>query len=155
MTISIPGTITGGAQTGFTSPTYSTTADTPPNVNSKQSAITALGGTQAGVNSHSVSKPFTVTVTRPPVFAVLGKPNPTTGLITSFPRNTTKILVRKGVLPLAGQPNQVMIIRCEIETPAGADTADASNVRAAISALIGVLNSQSSGIGDTLIDGIL
>lgn len=155
MTINIPGTITGTSQTGLTSPTYTSTVDTPPNVNSKQVAITGLGGTQAGVNTHSVSKPFTVTATRPASFAVLGKPNPTTGLISSFPRNTTKILTRKGVLVLAGQPNQIMIIRTEIEMPAGADTADTPNVRAALSAHNGLLSQVSAGIGDTLIDGVL
>lgn len=155
MSTPIPGTITGTAQTGLTSPTYTCSADTPPNVNSRQSAITALGGTQSGVNTHTVSKPFTVTVTRPAVFSVLGKPNPVTGLISSFPRNTTKVLTRKGVLPIAGQPNQIMIIRTEIEMPAGADTADAPNVRAALSAHIGLLANVSAGLGDTLIDGIL
>lgn len=155
MTIAIPGAITGAAQTGFTTPGYTTTVDTPPDVNSKQSAITSLSGTQAGVNAHSVSQPFTITATRPRQAAVLGKPNPTTGLIASVPRNTYKVLTRKGVLPLAGQPSQVMIIRTEIEVPAGADTADAANIRAALSAHIGMLSASSAGIGDTTINAVL
>lgn len=155
MAIAIPGSITGAAQTGFTTPGYTTTADTPPDVNSKQSAVTALTGTQAGVDTHSVSKPFTITVTRPKVFAVLGKPSPVTGLISSVPRNTFKILTRKGVLPLAGQPNQVCIIRTEIEVPAGSDTTDAANLRAALSAHIGTLSAVSAGAGDTVISGVL
>lgn len=155
MTISIPGSITGSAQTGLTTPGYTTTADTPPDVNSKQVAITALTGTQVGVDVHSVSRPFTITVTKPRQSAVLGKPNPQTGLISSVPRNTYKILTRKAVLPLAGQPSQVMIIRTEIEVPAGSDTADSANIRAALSAHVGGINSMSSGIGDTTINGVL
>lgn len=155
MTISIPGSITGAAQTGLTSPTYTTSADTPPDVNSKQSAITAIGGTQTGVDVHSVSRPFTCTATRPKSFGVLGKPNPVTGLIAQVPRNITKVLTRKGVTVLAGQPNQVMIIRTEIELPAGADTADANNVAAALSAHIGLLSGASAGIGDTVKNGVL
>jgi len=155
MAIAIPAAITGGAQTGLTSPVYNTTVDTPPDVNSKQSAVTSLSGTQTGVDVHAVSKPFTVTVTRPKVMQVLGKPNPTTGLISNVPNNTYKVLTRKGVLPLAGQPNAVMLIRTEISIPAGADTADAANIRAALSAHIGTLWAQSAGVGDTTVSGIL
>jgi hypothetical protein len=153
--ITIPSSLTGAAQTGFTSPAYTTTVDTPPDVNSKQNAVTAISGTQTGVEVHAVSKPFTLTVTRPRNPAVLGKPNPTTGLISSVPFNTYKVLTRKGVLPLAGQPNAVMLIRTEIQIPAGADTADVANVRAALSAHIGLLSNQSAGVGDTVINGVL
>lgn len=155
MAISIPATITGGAQTGFTSPTYTASTDKAPDVNMNQSAVTALGGTQVGVTSHTVSSPFTVTVVKPKAFGVLGKPNPTTGLISNVPRNTWKLLVRKGVTPAAGQPFQVAIGRLELEIPAGSDTYDAANVRAMISCLIGVLSSLSSGIGDTAVTGVL
>lgn len=153
--ITIPGSITGAAQTGLTTPAYTTTVDTPPDVNSKQVAITALTGTQVGVDVHSVSRPFTCTVTRPRNFQVLGKPNPTTGLISSVPNNTTKVLTRKGVTPLAGQPNSVSIIRTELQIPAGSDTADAANLRAAISAHIGLLYAVSAGLGDTVVNGVL
>lgn len=153
--ITIPGSVTGSAQTGLTTPGYTTTVDTPPNINSKQVAVTALTGTQTGVDAHSVSKPFTLTVQRPAQFGVLGKPNPTTGLIASIPRNTYKVLTRKGVVPLAGQPTVSALIRTELEIPAGSDTADAANLRAAISAHIGLLSSISAGLGDTVVNGVL
>jgi len=155
MAITIPASITGAAQTGFTTPGYTTVADTPPDVNSKQNAVTALTGTQTGVDVHSVSKPFTITVTRPKVMQALGKPNPVTGLIAKVPQNTYKVLTRKGVLPLAGQPNQMLIIRTEILVPAGSDTADAPNIKAALSAHIGSLSSFSAGFGDTVLNGVL
>jgi len=155
MTMVIPGSITGAAQTGLTTPGYTMTADTPPNINSKQSAVTQLTGTQVGVTPHSVASPFTVTVERPASAAVLGKPNPTTGLIASVPNNKYKVLTRKGVLPLAGQPFATALIRTEIQVPAGADTADAANIRAALSAHIGLLTAISAGVGDTAVNGIL
>lgn len=147
--------VTGGAQTGFTSPTYTLTADTAPDVNGKQYAITALGGTQAGVTTHSMASPFTATFVRPKVFRYLGKPNPVTGLLKDVPRNTFKHIVRKGVTPLAGQPYATMQVTVILDVPAGSDTADAANVRAACALAAGLLWQQSSGIGDSLISGVL
>lgn len=147
--------ITGAAQTGFTSPTYTTVADVAPDINGKQQAVTALGGTQAGVTTHSVASPFTITFNRPKVFKSLGKPNPTTGLIANVPKNAYNVITRKGVLPQIGQPYQLMIIRTIIEIPAGADTVDAANIRAALSAHIGSLSQQSAGVGDASITGVM
>jgi hypothetical protein len=155
MTIALPASITGGAQSGFTTPGYTTTVDTPPDVNSKQVAVTATTGTQVGVTTHSVSSPFTLSAWRPKNSAVLGKPNPVTGLISSVPNNTYKVLTRKGVTPAAGQPFAVMVIRTEIQVPAGSDTYDAPNVKAGISAHLGTTWALSSGIGDTTLNGVL
>jgi len=146
--------VTGGAQTGFTAPTYLFTLDVAPDVNGKQNACTALGGTQAGVTTHSVQSPFTVTFVRPKTFKVLGKTNPVTGLLPNVPKNTWKMIVRKGVLPLAGQPASLLTINVTIDVPAGADTADAANIRAAVSMAIGALTQNSAGIGDSLVSGL-
>lgn len=155
MAIAISGTITGAAQTGFTSPTYTVTADTAPDVNAKQAAVTSLGGTQTGVVAHSVSVPFLLAAWKPKSAAVLGKPNPTTGLINNVPMNVYKVITIKGVLPLAGQPYRNMIVRTEISVPAGSDSADAANVKAALSAHIGLLTAQAAGVGDTSLSGVL
>lgn len=147
--------VTGATQTSFTSPTYTLTSDTAPDPAAKQHAVTALGGTQTGVTSHSVAAPFTLTFGRPKVLKTLGQPNPVTGLIASIPRNVYTFLTRKGVLPLAGQPYQTMLIRTTIEVPAGADLADPANVKAALSAHVGVLWEQSNEIGDTSLSGVV
>jgi len=68
--------------------------------------------------------------------------------------NVYKVITRKGVTPLAGQPSRTLLITTSIEVPAGADTADAPNVRAALSAHIGTLSQQSAGIGDTGVSGV-
>lgn len=153
MTWALTSPITGGAQTGFTAPTYTHVADTAPDVNGKQVAVSALGGTQAGVTVHSVSSPFTVTMIKPKAYKSLAAVIPNTGLLPSVPKNSWKIIVRKGVTPLAGQPASIMLIKIDIDVPAGSDTADAPNIRAAISAAIGALNQQSAGLGDTLVSG--
>lgn len=155
MTIAIPAALSGAAQTGLTAPVYNNVADTPPDFNAKQVAITSLGGTQPGVTAHSVSSPFTISVFRPKIMGTLGKPNPVTGVIGSVPKNTYKVIVRKGVTVLTGQPIQTLVARVDIDIPAGSDTVDASNVRAALSALIGALSAVSSGLGDTCINGVL
>lgn len=147
--------ITGGAQTGLTSPTYTITADTPPSSTSKQFAVTALGGTQTGVLAHSVSSPFTLTAHRPAVFKPLGAVNPVTGVLKSVPNNVFKVHTRKGVIPLAGQNPRVMSISSSFEVPAGADIADPLSIRAAISAHIGLLTQISASFGDTTVSGIL
>lgn len=155
MAFTLTSPITGAAQTGLTSPTYTHVTDSAPDITGKQVAVTALGGTQTGVTAHSMASPFTLTMFRPKVFRYLGKPNPTTGLIKDVPRNTFKFITRKGVLPLAGQPYANMQITTTIDLPAGSDLADPANVRAALSAHIGSLNQQSAGLGDTSVSGVV
>jgi len=148
--------ITGTAQTGLTTPTYTHTADMFPDAAvGKQYAVTALGGTQTGGTVHSVSSPFTFAMIRPKVFKALGKPNPTTGLIANVPKNPWKINTRHGVTPLAGQPVQNLIITTTVEVPAGSDTADAVNIRAALSCHFGLLSANSAAIGDTIVGGVM
>jgi len=147
--------VTGGAMTGFTSPTYTLTLDNAPDSTGKQYAITAIGGTQAGVNAHSVAQPFTMTLRKPKVLKTLGQPSPSTGLITNVGRNNYEFTIRKGVLPLAGQPYQVAIMRVNCEIPAGSDSADIANLRAMGSLAFGMLFSSSSGIADVWQTGIV
>lgn len=147
--------VTGGAQTGFTSPTYTLVADVAPTVNGKQNAVSALGGTQVGVTIHSIQSPFTITFVRPSQFRYLGKTNPVTGLLPSVPKNQWKVIVRKGVTPLAGQPVSPLVISCTMDIPAGADSADPANIRAAVSLLCGVLTQIPAGLGDSLVSGVM
>lgn len=156
MSITWTSPITGQAQTGFTSPTYTTVADTAPsNVPGKQVVVTALGGTQTGVTVHTVASPFTLNFTRPATLKTLGNPNPTTGVISPVLDNTYKLIIRKGVTPAANQPARVATCTVVMTIPAGADTYDAPNVRALISAAFGAAVQQSAGVGDMLINGVL
>ncbi len=147
--------LAGGAQTGLTSPTYDLAVDVAPDVNGRQYAVTALGGTQTGVRAHAVSDPFTITFVRPKSPKALPSPNAVTGKYTTPPKNTYGIIVRKGVNFAANNAPSVLIARLTVDVPAGADAYDAVNVRAALSLLIGALDDQSSGMGDMLVNGLL
>lgn len=156
MSFTLSSPVTGGAQTGFTSPTYTIATDTAPTNAGKQYAVSAIGGTQAGVDAaSSPSRPFTVTLSRPQVLRTLAPVDPVTGVLRSVPRNTYKIIVRKGVTPLSGQSPAVLNATLELAIPAGADIADAANVRAALSLLVGTLNQISASIGDTVVTGVI
>lgn len=147
--------VTGAAVTGLTSPTYTLTADIAPNQNGKQFAITALGGTQTGVDTNTVSKPFTMTFFRPAVLRVLPQANPVTGIIRDVPMNTYKLISRKGVSPAANQNPIVARITTTIEVPAGSDTYEPEDLRALISCHAGAMWAQASGIADTVVSGII
>lgn len=155
MSIALTSPVTGSAQTGLTSPTYTVVADTAPGSNGKQWAVTAIGGTQTNVRSHSASDPFTLTFERPVTVRQAPIPNPVTGVIGNVPRNNYTVRLRKGVLPLAGQNPQVMLFTGSYSVPAGSDLADAPNVRAGLSAYLGALAQQSAGWGDTLISAVI
>jgi hypothetical protein len=147
--------VTGAAVTGLTSPTYTLTTDTAPNSNGKQYAISALGGTQTGVDVNSVSKPFTLSFFRPQVLRTLPQANPVTGIIKNVPLNTYKMITRKGAAPGLNQQNLVPRITTIIEVPAGCDTYEPEELNAMISLHFGVGWAQASGIADTVRTGVL
>lgn len=146
--------VTGATVVGLTSPTYTLTSDLAPSPNGKQFAVTALGGTQTGVDLNSVSKPFTSTFFRPQVLKQLPAANPVTGVIKSIPTNQYKLVTRKGAQPALNQSPQKLVVTTTIEVPAGVDTYEPEEIKAAISCHIGILTQQSSGIADTCITGI-
>jgi hypothetical protein len=154
MTIALSTPVTGTAQTGFTSPTYTLTTDNPPAINAKQWAVTALGGTQAGVTVSSVSSPFTIAVYRPAKFASAGTLN-ANGVLTGVGYNDYAFVVRKGMVPLAGQQPLQAQFTLKMHIPAGADAAAPAEIRAALSLLFGAVSQVSAGTGDTLVTGLL
>jgi len=147
--------LTGAAVTGLTSPTYTLTTDVAPNINGKQYAISALGGTQTGVETNTVSKPFSISFFRPQVLRALPQANPVTGVIKNVPMNTYKLITRKGVLPAASQNAMTARITTVIEVPAGSDTYEPEDLKAMISAHFGVGWAQASGIAETVTTGII
>ncbi len=147
--------VTGATVPGFTSPTYTILTDVAPNINGKQYAVSAIGGTQAGVDVNSVSKPFTTTFFRPAQLKVLPSVNPTTGIVKSVPVNTYKLITRKGAVPYVNQQTQVARVTTVIEVPAGTDTYEPEEIKAMLSAHFGVAWAQSSGICDTVLTGVL
>jgi hypothetical protein len=155
LTISSP--VTGAAQTNLTSPTYTLVADTFPNgTNGKQYAVSAIGGTQTGVDSSSSpARPFVIWGSRPAQLKRLGVVDPVTGVLRNVPRNTYKLGVSKGVTPLAGQTAVPLNAILSVDVPAGAELADTANVRAALSLLFGAIAQISSSFGDTCVTGLI
>jgi len=147
--------VAGAAVAGLTSPTYTITVDVPPSMNGKQYAVTALGGTQAGVDTNTVSKPFTISFFRPVALKTLPQINPVTGVIKNIPMNQYKLITRKGATPAVNQMIMVARITTIIEVPAGSDTYEPEELRAMISAHFGTGWAQASGIADTVITGVM
>lgn len=146
---------TGATVSGLTSPTYTLLADTAPNINGKQYAISALGGTQTSVDVNSVSKPFTTSFFRPPILRTLPQANPVTGVIKNVPLNVYKFITRKGAAPALNQSIMVPKITTIIEVPAGVDTYEPEEIRAMISCHFGIGWEQASGMSVTVLTGVL
>lgn len=153
MAITISSPVTGATVSGLTSPTYTITQDTNPSVVSKQWFVSALGGTQTGVTSHSIANPFTVSIFRPAQLKAIAAPNPVTGILTKVPMNKYKFIVRKGALPLANQTPQVARIQCEIIVPANTETYSPAELKAMISMAIGTLNQLSDQLASAVQTG--
>lgn len=154
MSLTVTSPVTGGPQTGFTSPTYTLLADSAPTTYGKQYAVSAVGGAGNTPRIHSISDPFTVTLSRAAVLRALPSANPVTGKYGNVPRNVHKILTRKGVNYAANQAPEVMLIRTEIDVPAGADSYNPVDVRGGLSLHFGTIFGTSAGIGDTAITGV-
>lgn len=155
MTISISSPVTGAPVTGLTSPTFTVVADQPPNPQTKQWYVSAIGGTQASVDaSSSASKPWTFAFSRPAQMKTLNAVD-STGVVRNVGFNTFEYLMRRGLLPLAGQASRVSNWKAQMPIPAGADLADAPNIRAACSSYFGVGYQQATGLADSMISGSL
>lgn len=156
MAVTITGAVTGGAQTGFTTPGAVLTLDNSPDLRSKQAYVSSWTGTMAGVTAHSISNPATVTYKRPALLKTIASAllNGVTGQYSRVPYNEWVRLVRKGANINASQ-TFVNEDRKTVKIYAGTEVYDAPNVRALESLAVGVDNLNSAGFGDTLITGTL
>jgi len=154
MTWSPDASTTGGAQTGFTSPTFTLVDDLAPVVNAKQKTCTTLGGTQGTAVANSASLPFTATFFKPATFKQLPAANPITGLRGQIPNNQFKLVIRKGGYAALGVP-VTLIARLSIDVPAGMETYNPDDVRSFASFLCGLLSEESADLGDTLVTGVV
>jgi len=148
--------VTGGAQTGFTAPTYTIALDTAPQYNGKQYAVTALGGTQAGVSANNPSIPFTLNFVRPVSLKTAAAVKAGSNSLVANNRNKWGLILRKGGLVNSGSVVYgTAIIRTEFDIAAGMETASPAELRGMISFLVGALSQVSAGLGDTLATGVV
>lgn len=154
MTWSPDSSITGGTQTGFTTPTFTNADDVNPTPGAKQRTVTALGGTQGTATANSASNPFTATFYKPTVVKQLPAANPVTGQRGPIPMNQWKLIIRKGGFAAAGVP-VTLVARLTIDVPAGMDSYNPDEVRSFTSFLVGLLNEESADLGDTLVTAVV
>lgn len=157
MAISPSSPLTGSAITGLTSPTYTLTSDTPPDVNSKAWVVTALGGTQTGVIVHKNEMPFRIIAKRPKTVKVPGARNSVTGQFIQTGKNEYSIVVVKGVNVLNGMSNaqyETIVARVTLAVPAAVGN-DESQLSALASCLGGLIANQIQGIKDTSLNSVL
>lgn len=139
--------VTGSTVSGLTLPTYTLTVDSvAPGINGVAYYVSALGGTQVGVRTHTVSSPFSILATRPAQAKTLGAPNPATGKIPNVQSNDYTITVRKGLAVAADQPYYPGYSRHRYSIPAGSETYDAVNCAALISIAGGIPNGNATSI---------
>jgi len=145
--------VTGSAQTGFTSPTYTLTLDKFPGPNGVQYAVTALGGTQTGATAQTADKPFTVSVERPVTVKV--QTVNANGVTVSSGRNRHRILIRKGMPAVTGQPPLLATLELIASVPVGAESVSAAEIRAMISCMVGVATQYSAAFGDQVVSAVV
>lgn len=147
--------ITGNTSvTGLTNPTYTLAADLAPDANSRQHVVTALGGTQTNVRASTAGDPFTVTIRRSPYKALPAK-NPVNGSYGNVPKNRIEVLVRKGLQIDSSDTIQVGNLRLIAELPAGCESNDEVNIRAAWAFMLGVLTEEAEDYVASLISGVV
>lgn len=129
-TINLTGpTTTTGSTTLLTNPTYSFAPGISKDAASKAYTCSAVGGTQTGVATHTLSKPKEVIFKRFAQYARAAKYNSLTQLFGVVPKNTISVIGRGGVNISATQV-ELESVRIEIAVPAGAEAYDAVNVEA-------------------------
>lgn len=152
MTMTLTTPITGAAQANLTSPTYTLVTGTAPDQNGRSYSVSALGGTQTGVDVNAASRPFTITAWWPKVLRGLQYIT-NSGRGVQVPKNVYKWVTRKGVTVHADLPPEQVVITTEVSVPAGADLLDAANVRAAMSAHLGAVAQNSQEFGNSAVTG--
>lgn len=153
MTWSPDGSITGGAITGFTAPTFTQVDDIAPAVNARQKTVTAIS-TQGTATANSASNPFTSTFYKPTAIKALPAANPTTGLRGAVPNNQYRLVIRKGGNAALGVP-VTAVCRISWDIPAGMDSYSPDEIKSLVSYMVGLFNEESNDLAETLVSGVV
>jgi hypothetical protein len=132
----------------FASPTYTLTQAQGPVPHSKKFVVSAIGGTQTGVRSHSANDAFSVTAYNVPSYKSIVLDG--LGAIKSVPFNRYAIVAHKGLLVATNQPPVNAIVRMLFDIPAGSESVDPSNLNALLCCLGGILSEQANEWATTL-----
>lgn len=148
--------ITGATQDLFTSPTYTLSSDTALESNQKAYIVSAVGGTQSGVDAHSVGNPFQVVIQRPknvklPTAAVLEA----VGFQGNAQVNEHKLITRKSATINSLGGSARILVETRFVVPVGAVETSPEEIQAALSAHIGALNQDATDWWDIISSGSL
>jgi large exoprotein involved in heme utilization and adhesion len=116
--------------------------------------VSAIGGTQVGVVTHSLDNPKQVILKKPARFLNASGFNTASGKFNNVPRNTSKVITRSSAHISASQ-TEVFPITTEFNIPAGSMAYDAANVEAAILVHICWLYANRAELVDYLKTGIV
>lgn len=146
MPMSLGSSVSGASMPSLTTPGF-TISGMPTLVDGASAyAVTALTGTQTGVSSHSLAKPFTITFYQNLNVRVAGNGD--------VPLNTTRIVGRKGVVVDAAGTIRQASIEVKIKVPAGSEAFDGNSNESLLSMVIGSLAQASASIGNNIIKGL-
>jgi len=138
--------------TGLTTPSYTVASGTAAVPNAKAFVVTNLGGTQTGVEVHTASNPFELTMYRPLVYKALG--DLSAGVPSSYPKNVYSVVTRKGIEVYTGI-RRIMTIKTVFDIPAGGEVIDPESISAALVAHAALLHVNAAAIRDSLITGAI
>lgn len=153
MSINLAGPTAAITTNSLTAATYTFVADMAPDSRTKAFVVSALGGTQTGVQAHSVDAPKQFLIRKPAQFLQPSAYNVTTGRYGKVPKNVTKCMFRGSAKVAANQWESVPIT-FEIGAPAGAASYDRANLEASIAASIAALWDQKEEIILAIYDGL-
>lgn len=129
-------------------------SDIAPSLNARQFAITSITNPPLDCRTTHNGDPFTVTGVKPANyrFKVYGKD----GVLKAVPKNTYKLITRKGVKVESGpEPKtEVAVITTTIDVPSGSEVSDPNNLVMAIASHIGALSSERLEIIKSVIVGV-
>lgn len=146
--------VTGQAIGALVTPTFTFAPGNVANQLSKAFIVTVLGGTQAGVETHSVGNPFIAMAMVPATFKVQGLSSNGVGTVTNG-YNVFKTQITKGVVVDAAGNRRVCIHREETLVPPGADVYDLESIASMFSCRKGIIDQTNGGWYDTLRQGNL
>lgn len=146
--------ISGSTITTFTTPAFTLAGVLAPAWNAVKKIVTAVSGTgTSGVTANSASSPFEAVFYVPQVLRSTPKPNPITGKYPPIPVNQYRLVVKKGGKVNADGTQATAVAKLSFDIPAGMETADADQVKALVSFIIGLATEESQDLVDTLIAG--
>lgn len=151
MALDLAGVVTCATNvSGLTNPTYTLVEDRANDTNARQFYVSALGGTQTGVETHSVRRPFTVTAWRPKNLVQPGSVDPTTGLLRTYGKNVSSMLIRTALRPVNAENPRPMMMKIIWEVPAGGEFTDMAQLRAVNTLAGGLFWAQGSNLNALL-----